>query len=188
MPISKYNKPPSKLTVGCVPCSWWCVLEDDWHEGLANGALPRLGHLAANAAVGSYLAGGRRGRGESLGVAGGQRGEGVGVLPYKVAHGACDEFKAVRVCAWGDKSEVASGTHLQDLGQRDLLQKDGLVMHASIKWREIKTFHGVNHIYLVVFVGGVVLEKDDALTVQTPVVPLSLLGVGVRWDEEGQRR
>ena len=37
----------------------------------------------------------------------------------------------------------------------------------------------MEYIYLVVFVGGVVLEKDDALTVQTPVVPLSLL---VGWD------
>lgn len=47
---------------------------------------------------------------------------------------------------------------------------------------------GVNYNYLVVFVGGVVLEKDDALTVQTPVVPLSLLGVGVGWDEFRQQR
>lgn len=30
--------------------------------------------------------------------------------------------------------------------------------------------------YLVVFVGGVVLKKDDALTVQAPVVPFPLLG------------
>lgn len=47
---------------------------------------------------------------------------------------------------------------------------------------------GVNWSYLVVFVGGVVLEKDDALAVQTPVVPLSLLVVRVRWDESGQQR
>ncbi len=66
-----------------------------------------------------------------MGVAGGQRGESVGVLPYKVAHSSCDELEAVRICAWGDKSEVASGTQLQDLGQRDLLQEDGPVMHAS---------------------------------------------------------
>lgn len=38
--------------------------------------------------------------------------------------------------------------------------------------------------YLVVFVGGVVLEKYDALTVQTPVVPFSLL----RFDKNGMRR
>lgn len=38
--------------------------------------------------------------------------------------------------------------------------------------------------YLVVFVGGVVLEKDDALTVQTPVVPLSLQGLGrMEWQQ-----
>lgn len=30
--------------------------------------------------------------------------------------------------------------------------------------------------YLVVLVGGVVLEQDDALAIQTPVVPLSLWG------------
>lgn len=42
---------------------------------------------------------------------------------------------------------------------------------------------GVFFIYLVVFVGGVVLEKYDALTVQTPVVPFSLL----RLDKEGMR-
>lgn len=48
--------------------------------------------------------------------------------------------------------------------------------------------HGENYIYLVVFVGGVVLEKDDALTVQTPVVPLSLLGSGwMGWDIKGWR-
>lgn len=114
--------------MSCVSRSWWCVLKDDWHEGLANDALPRLGHLTPNAAVGGYLAGGGRGRGESLGVAGGQRRKGVGVLPYKVAHSACDELEAMRICAWGDKSEVASGTHFQDLRQRDLLQKDGPMM------------------------------------------------------------
>lgn len=62
------------------------------------------------------------------------------------------------ICARGDKSEVASRSQLQNFRQRNLL---------------------------VVFVGGVVLEKDDALTVQTPVVPLSLLGIEVGWDVEG---
>lgn len=74
------------------------------------------------------MAGGGRGRGENLGVAGGQRGESVGVLPNKVAHSASNELKAVRICAWGDKSEVSSRTQLQDLRQRDLLQKDAPVM------------------------------------------------------------
>lgn len=74
VPSSKsINHPPafgcSQLTVSCVPRSWWCVLKDDWHEGLTNGALPRLGHLTPNATVGSYLAWGGRGLGESLGVA-----------------------------------------------------------------------------------------------------------------------
>lgn len=111
-----------------VPCSWGCILKDDWHEGLPNGALPGLGHLTANAAVGSYLARGGRGWGESLGVARGQRGHSIGVLPNKVAHSASNELKAVRVCAWGDKREVSSRTHLQDLRQRDLLQEDAPVM------------------------------------------------------------
>lgn len=44
--------------------------------------------------------------------------------------------------------------------------------------------HSVGEIYLVVFVGSVVLEKYDALTVQTPVVPLSLLGL----EKDGVRR
>lgn len=114
--------------MSCVPCSRWGVLKDDRHEGLPNGTLPCLGHLTPNAAVRSYLAGGGRGRGENLGVAGGQRGESVGVLPNKVAHSASNELKAVRICAWGDKSEVSSRTQLQDLRQRDLLQKDAPVM------------------------------------------------------------
>lgn len=48
--------------------------------------------------------------------------------------------------------------------------------------------HEANYIYLVVFVGGVVLEKDDALTVQTPVVPLSLLGLGWMGSQQRQGR
>lgn len=119
--------------MSCVPLRRWCVLKDDWHEGLANDALPRLGHLTPNATVGSYLAGGGRGLGKSLGIARGQSWKGVGVLPYKVAHAACDELEAVRICAWGDKSEVASRTHLQDLRQRDLLQ--GPTSNASLKKR-----------------------------------------------------
>lgn len=31
--------------------------------------------------------------------------------------------------------------------------------------------------YLVVFIGGVIMEKDDAFAVQAPVVSLPLLGV-----------
>lgn len=117
----------SQLTVSCVPLSWWCVLKDDRHEGLPDGALPRLGHLAADAAVWSYLAGGGRGLGESLGIAGGHRREGVGVLPNKVAHSASDELEAVRIRAWRHESEVSSRAHLQDLRQRDLLQEDATI-------------------------------------------------------------
>ena len=170
----------SQLTVSRVPLSWWCVLKDDGHEGLPDGALPCLGHLTADAAVWSHLAGGGRGRRESLGIAGGHRRECVGVLPNKVAHSASDELEAVRIRAWGHEVEVSCGAHLQDLRQRDLLQEDTTVFkkraHTSNKRAEIVGFHGVIYSYLVVFVGGVVLEQDDALTVQTPVVPLSLLG------------
>lgn len=124
----------AQLTVSCVALSWWSVLKDDWHESLANDALPSLGHLAPDAAVGRYLARGGRVWREGLGVARGQNGEGVGVFPYKVAHGASDELKAVRICSRGHESEVASGTHLQDLGERDLLQEDGAVrLHT---WNE----------------------------------------------------
>lgn len=105
----------SQLTVRCVPLSGRCVLEDDGHEGLADGALPCLGHFPAHAAIGRHIAGGRRSGGKTLGVAGRQRGEGVGVLPHKVAHGACDELKAMGACSWRDKGEVASSTHLQNL-------------------------------------------------------------------------
>lgn len=117
-----------RLTVRCVPCSWGCILKDDRHEGLPDGALPGLGHLTADAAVRNYLARGGRGWGESLRVARGQRGESIGVLPNEVAHSASNELKAVRICAWGDEREVSSRTHLQDLRQRDLLQDDASVM------------------------------------------------------------
>lgn len=48
--------------------------------------------------------------------------------------------------------------------------------------------HGVDYIYLVVFVGGGVLEEYDTLAVQTPIVPLSLLGLekdGMRGGNKG---
>lgn len=98
-----------------VPCGGRRVLEADGHEGLPDGALPRLGHLPAHAAVGSDLARGGRGRGQGLGVAGGQRGERVGVLPDKVAHGASNQLEAVGVGARRDQGEVPGRTHLQDL-------------------------------------------------------------------------
>lgn len=176
--------------MSCVPFSWWCILKDDRHEGLANGALPSFCYFPPNATVGRHLARRWRCLRDSLRVAGSQRGEDVGVLPYKVAHSACDKLEAVGICPCGDKIEVSSGTHFQDFRQRDLLQEDGPMMRLHLrrtKGLEITAFHGVNYTYLVVFVGGVVLEKDDALTVQTPVVPLSLLVVRARWDESGQQ-
>lgn len=51
----------------------------------------------------------------------GDRGEGIGIFPYKVAHSGCDKLKAVGIVAMGNKTEVGSGTQLQDLRQRDLL-------------------------------------------------------------------
>lgn len=48
----------------------------------------------------------------------------------------------------------------------------------------MRSRRGCSRFYLVVFVGGVVLEKYDALAVQTPVVPLSLL----RLDKDEMRR
>lgn len=85
----------------------WCILEDNWHEGLANGALPRLGHLPPHTAIGNHVAGGGGCGGEGLGGGGGQGGDGdVGVLPYKVAHGSHDKLEAVGAGAWRNQGEV----------------------------------------------------------------------------------
>lgn len=46
----------------------------------------------------------------------------------------------------------------------------------------------ISNTYLVVFVGGVVLEQDDALAVQAPVVPLSLSGIKVGEDGTAEVR
>lgn len=106
----------------CVPLCWRSVLKDDRHEGLANGALPCLRHLASYATVRCYLARWGRRLQDSLWVAWQQWGESVWVLPYKVAHGGCDELKAVGIGALRNKSEVGGWTQLQNLRQRDLLQ------------------------------------------------------------------
>lgn len=113
----------SPLTVRCVPCGWRCVLEDDRHEGLADGALPRLGHLTAHAAIRSHLAGRGRGRRESRGDGWGHWGQSVGILPDEIAHFAGNELEAVGVRARWDQREVPGRAHLQDLGQGDLLQR-----------------------------------------------------------------
>lgn len=167
--------------MSCVSCSRRRILKADRHEGLVDGAGPRLGHLPAHAAVGSDLARGGRGRGQSLWVAGRLRREGVGVLPHKVAHGASNELEAVRVRARRDQSKVSGRTHLQDLWQRNLLWEGcrGWCSGQSDKWS--RRYHSC--FYLVVLVGIVVLEKYDAFTVQTPVVPLSLL----KLDKDGMR-
>lgn len=120
----QFHQPVSQLTVRHVPRSWRRVLKDDWHKGLSNGALPCFCHLTSNATVGRNLAWGGRCLWDSLGVALGHRGEGVGILPYKVAHSGCDKLKAVGIGALGDKAEVRSRTQLQDLRKRDLLQVD----------------------------------------------------------------
>lgn len=111
------------LTVRCVPCGWRCVLEYDRHEGLADGALPRLGHLPPHAAIRSHLAGRGRGRRESRGDGRGHWGQIVGILPDKIAHFAGNELEAVGVRARGDQREVPGRAHLKDLGQGDLLQR-----------------------------------------------------------------
>lgn len=50
------------------------------------------------------------------------------------------------------------------------------------KSRKPRTVGGQISNYLVVFVGSVVLEKDNAFAVQPPVVPLSLWGIEVGWE------
>lgn len=106
--------------MSCVPLSYWRILENHWHQRLTDGALPSLGHFTPNATVGHYLARGGGCLGEALGVAGGQGGEGVGVLPYKVAHIACDELEAVG-CA--RRGEGVSRSHLENFRQGNLLQE-----------------------------------------------------------------
>ena len=103
---------PPPLTVGGVSLRGRSVLEDDGHQGLANGALPCLGHLPPHAAIGRHVAG--RGRG-SLGEGGVGGSVHVGVLAHEVAHGARDDLKAVRPGAGRDQGEVTRRTHLQDL-------------------------------------------------------------------------
>lgn len=103
-----------------------CILEDDWHEGLANGALPRLGNLPPHAAIGHHVAGGGGCGGGGLEGGGGQGGDmDVGVLSYKVAHGAHDKLEAVGAGARRNQGVVTCGAHLQNLRQRDLLQDRG---------------------------------------------------------------
>lgn len=121
------------LTVSCVPCGWRRVLEDDRHEGLADGALPRLGHLTPNAAIRSHLTGRGRGRRESRGDGRGHRGERVGILPDEIAHFAGDELEAVGVRARGNQREVPGRAHLQDLGQGNLLQRGSTGDEAPVR-------------------------------------------------------
>ena len=102
-------------------------MKDDWHERLANGTLPCLCHLTPNTTVGRHLAGGGGRLRDSLRVVGGHGGEGVGVLPYKVAHSACDELEAVGIGALRDEIEIGSRAHLQDLRQWDFLQDHGSI-------------------------------------------------------------
>ena len=77
----------------------------DGHQGLADGLLPALGHLQANA-------GGRQRR--VVVVA-------AGVLPHVVNHGVGDDLEAVRVASLSEVTEVMSRIHLKDLRQRDFL-------------------------------------------------------------------
>ena len=51
----------------------------------------------------------------ALGVALGRGGQGVGILPYEITHGARDELEAVGAGACGDQGEVSRRDDLQDL-------------------------------------------------------------------------
>lgn len=46
------------------------------------------------------------------------------VLPYIVDHGGCDDLKAVRVAALGQITVVSGLFHLENLTQRDFLQRN----------------------------------------------------------------
>ena len=52
-------------------------------------------------------------------------------------------------------------------------------MYQKCSAAEIKNIYKCAH--LVVFIGGVVLEEDDALAVKTPIVPFSL----IEWRNKG---
>lgn len=68
----------------------------------------------------------------------------VGVLSYKVAHGARDDLEAVGVCARRDEGEVPSRTHLQNLRERDLLQGRTQMSGCTARTNESGNFRGSN--------------------------------------------
>lgn len=93
------------LTVGCVAWGASRVLEDDRHQGLADGCLPapcRLSTLPVGAPGGPAWR-----------------------LAHEVGDVGCDDFEAVWVGPRGHEAEVLGGLHREDLGQWDLLVGDG---------------------------------------------------------------
>lgn len=177
-----------ELTVWRVSLSRWCILKNDWHEGLANDPLPRLCYLKPNPAVGRHLAGGRWRLWRNLRVAWSHRW--LCDLSNKVAHCACDELEAVRVGALWGNCEVTCRAHLQNFRQGNLLQDprcrlENKWVKTSPLWLSFIVCGKLYFTYLVIFVWVIVLEEDDALTVQTPVVPLPLRRrrVELKWDK-----
>lgn len=80
--------------MGCVAWGTGCVLEDDWHQGLADGCFPApgsLGPLPAGPPWGSTRC-----------------------LAHKVGDIGSDDLEAVRVGAWWHKAKVLGGLHSED--------------------------------------------------------------------------
>lgn len=82
------------LTVGCVARGARCVLEDDGHQGLADGRLPAPGRLGPLHAGSSW--------------------DSARCLAHKVGGIGSDDLKAVWVGAWRHEAEVLGGLHRED--------------------------------------------------------------------------
>lgn len=80
--------------MGCVAWGTGCVLEDDWHQGLADGRFPAPGCLCPLPA-GPPWGPTRR-------------------LAHKVGDIGSDNLEAVGVGAWWHKAEVLGGLHGED--------------------------------------------------------------------------
>lgn len=83
-----------RLTVGRVAWGTGCVLQDDGHQGLADGRLPGPGSLSPLSA-GTPWGPARR-------------------LAHEVGGIGSDNLKAVWVGAWWHKAEVLGGLHSED--------------------------------------------------------------------------
>lgn len=92
-------------------------LRGDGHQGLSDGLLPALSHLHAHP------------RGSQSRVVVGT----AVVLPHVVDHGGRDDLKTVWVAALGQIAVVPRLFHLEDLRQRDFLEKRRKTDITSIK-------------------------------------------------------